>query len=100
MIDGEPVSASRIRRLIEQGEVQQAARLLGRPFTIDFSVVGGQHLGRLLGTPTINQPLPAHFVRPSFRVYASSGGGGRKVRSGVTNIGVRPTGGATVPCRD
>ncbi len=40
MIDGEPVSASRIRRLIEQGEVQQAARLLGRPFTIDFAVVG------------------------------------------------------------
>ena len=47
-VDGLPVSASRIRRFIEQGEVQQAARMLGRPFTIDFPVVGGQKLGRLL----------------------------------------------------
>ena len=42
LVDGEPVSASRIRRYIEQGEVQEAARMLGRPFTIDFEVVGGQ----------------------------------------------------------
>lgn len=97
LVDGEPVSASRIRRYIEQGEVQEAARMLGRPFTIDFEVVGGQHLGRLLGTPTINQPLPPHFVRPRFGVYASSVEVDGKVTHGVTNIGVRPTVGADAP---
>ena len=97
LMDGEPVSSSRIRRLVETGEVRQAARLLGRAFTLDFEVVGGQKLGRLLGTPTINQPLPPHFVRPCFGVYASSVEVEGRVTHGVTNIGVRPTVGADGP---
>lgn len=96
-IDRQPVSASRIRRLIESGEVEEAAKLLGRPFTIDFEVVGGQKLGHLLGTPTINQPLPPHFVRPRFGVYATSVQVNGKVTHGVTNIGVRPTVGSDGP---
>ena len=76
-VDGLPVSASRIRRFIEQGEVQQAARMLGRPFTIDFPVVGGQKLGRLLGTPTINQPLPPPLYPAEIRRLRRLGGGGR-----------------------
>ena len=97
VVDGEPVSASRIRRLIEQGEVREASRLLGRPFTIDFPVVGGQKLGRLLGTPTINQPLPPHFVRPRFGVYAASVEADGKAVHAVTNVGIRPTVGADGP---
>lgn len=97
LVDGQPVSSSRIRRCIEQGEVRQAARLLGRSFTLDFTVVGGRRLGRLLGTPTINQPLPPHFVRPRYGVYASSVEVGGRVSHGVTNIGVRPTVGAPGP---
>ena len=97
LLDGQPVSASRIRRCIEEGDVHQAARLLGRPFTIDFPVEGGQKLGRLLGTPTINQPLPPHFIRPRFGVYASSVEVEGRVTHGVTNIGVRPTVGADGP---
>ena len=97
LVDGEPVSASRIRRLIEEGEMEEAARLLGRPFTLDFPVVGGRKLGRLLGTPTINQPLPPHFVRPRFGVYAASVEAGGRVSHGVANIGVRPTVGADGP---
>ena len=96
-VDGLPVSASRIRRFIEQGEVQQAARMLGRPFAIDFPVVGGQKLGRLLGTPTINQPLPPHFIRPKFGVYAASVEVDGRVTHGVTNVGIRPTVGADAP---
>lgn len=97
LVGGEPVSATRIRRLIEDGRVEEAGRLLGRPFTIDFPVVGGQKLGRLLGAPTINQPLPDHFVRPRFGVYASSVEAEGRVTHGVTNIGVRPTVGAEGP---
>lgn len=97
LVDGEPVSASRIRRCIEQGDIREATRLLGHPFTLDFSVVGGQKLGRLLGTPTINQPLPLHFIRPKFGVYAASIEVDGRVTHGVTNIGVRPTVGADGP---
>ena len=90
-VDGEPVSSSRIRRLVEQGDMRQASRLLGRPFIIDFPVVTGQQLGRKLGTPTINQPLPADFVRPRFGVYASSVEVDGRLYHGVTNVGMRPT---------
>lgn len=90
-IDGQPVSSSRIRRLVEQGDMPQAARLLGRPFRVDFPVVTGQKLGRVLGTPTINQPLPEGFVHPRFGVYASSVETGGEIYHGVTNVGMRPT---------
>ncbi len=90
-VEGEPVSSSRIRRLVEQGEVREASRLLGRAFCIDFPVVSGQKLGRVLGTPTINQPLPPDFVHPRFGVYASCVETGGRVYHGVTNVGMRPT---------
>ncbi|HBT65391.1 MAG TPA: hypothetical protein DEB10_12110 [Ruminococcaceae bacterium] len=96
-IDGQPVSASRIRRLIESGDIQQATRLLGHSFTLDMKVVGGQRLGHLLGAPTINQPLPPGFVRPKFGVYASIVEVDGKIAHGVTNIGVRPTVGSAEP---
>lgn len=97
MAGGEPVSSSRIRRLIEQGDMQAANRLLGRSLTIDATVVDGQHLGRKLGTPTINQPLPPELVRPRFGVYASAVLIDGEVTYGVTNIGVHPTVGETAP---
>lgn len=97
MVDGQPVSASLIRRLIASGNMKEAAKLLGRPFTIDFEVAGGRKLGRLLGTPTINQPLPAHFVRPRYGVYATSVEVDGHVTHGVTNVGIRPTVGSDGP---
>ena len=97
VVDGEPVSSTRIRRIIESGQVEKAAKLLGRPFTLDIEVVGGQRLGKLLGSPTINQPLPKNFVRPRFGVYASSLEVGGHVMYGVTNIGLRPTVGSDAP---
>lgn len=91
VIGGAPVSSTRIRRLVEAGEMERAAEMLGRLFGFDFRVAHGRKLGRTLGAPTINQPLPDGFVRPRFGVYASivSLEGARY--SGVTNIGVRPT---------
>ena len=66
-------------------------------FNYHFPVVGGQKLGRLLGTPTINQPLPPHFVRPCFGVYAASVEADGKAVHAVTNVGIRPTVGADGP---
>ena len=93
----EPISSSRIRRCLKEGNVLQANRMLGYPFTLRFPVVSGQRLGRKLGFPTINQRLPSTFIRPRFGVYASAVVVDGKVTWGVTNIGIHPTVGKTEP---
>lgn len=88
---GQPVSSTRIRRALENGDAALAERLLGRPFGFSFTVVEGNRIGRTLGTPTINQQLPEGFVMPKFGVYASIVHVDGEKRCGVTNIGVKPT---------
>ncbi len=90
-IDGQPVSSSRIRRLVEQGDMPQAARLLGRPLPRGFSRGNGAEAGTVLGTPTINQPLPEGFVHPRFGGVCLQCGDGGEIYHGVTNVGMRPT---------
>ena len=90
-VAGETVSSTRIRACLEQGDVQQAGQLLGRPFGYDFEVTHGRKLGRTWGTPTINQPFPAGYVLPRFGVYASLVEVEGQKYYGVTNIGVKPT---------
>ena len=88
---GERISATRIRGAIERGEMEDAAAMLGRPFGFEFEVVHGNRIGRTIGTPTINQHFPAHFILPRFGVYASRVYIGGKAYCGVTNVGVKPT---------
>ena len=88
---GEPVSSTRIRGLMEAGKAEETARLLGRPFTYESPVVSGRHLGRKLGTPTLNQNVPEELVLPKFGVYVSAVSFGGTVFAGVTNVGVKPT---------
>lgn len=90
-VAGETVSSTRIRACLEQGDVQQAGQLLGRPFGYDFEVTHGRQLGRTWGTPTINQPFPQGYVLPRFGVYASLVEVEGQKYYGVTNIGVKPT---------
>ena len=90
-VAGETVSSTRIRACLEQGDVQQAGQLLGRPFGYDFEVTHGRQFGRTWGTPTINQPFPAGYVLPRFGVYASLVEVEGQKYYGVTNIGVKPT---------
>ena len=90
-VAGETVSSTRIRACLEQGDVQQAGQLLGRPFGYDFEVTHGRQLGRTCGTPTINQPFPQGYVLPRFGVYASLVEVEGQKYYGVTNIGVKPT---------
>lgn len=85
------VSTTRIRSLVQAGDMQGAAGLLGRAFLIDFTVEHGRRLGRGLGVPTINQALPDDFIRPCFGVYASVTVIGGKRYTSVTNVGVKPT---------
>ncbi|MEW6336446.1 MAG: bifunctional riboflavin kinase/FAD synthetase [Acidobacteriota bacterium] len=93
VLDGpEPISSTRVRGQVAAGQIEEAWRLLARPYFVDGMVYRGERMGRQLGFPTINvqvenELLPAHGVYvtaiqiPSFsRVFPS-----------VTNIGVRPT---------
>lgn len=97
LLGGSPVSSTRIREEAAKGRMEEAAALLGRPFCFDTPVVHGRQLGRTLGVPTINQPIPADFVLPRFGVYASVVQVDGKSYYGVTNVGVKPTVGADAP---
>ena len=97
LLDGAPVSSTRIRTAVAAGEMELAARMLGRPYRIDFEVVHGRALGRTIGLPTINQPFPEAFVLPKFGVYAAAVTIDGRSYHAVTNIGVKPTVGADGP---
>lgn len=88
---GERISATRIRKAIENGEMEDVTAMLGRPFGFCFEVVHGNHIGHTIGTPTINQNFPPRFVLPRFGVYASAVYVDGKTYCGVTNVGVKPT---------
>ncbi|MBO4583724.1 MAG: riboflavin biosynthesis protein RibF [Clostridia bacterium] len=90
-LDGEPVSSSRIRRLIGDGDVENAARALGRPYSTDFPVEHGRRIGRSIGFPTINNSFPQGRLIPGFGVYATRALVDGVWRGAVTNVGTKPT---------
>ncbi len=91
-IEGRVVSSTYIRELLSQGRIEEANRFLGHPHTLADTVHSGYHLGRKLGTPTINMRIPEGVLVPRHGVYAAK----VFIEDGsshlaVTNIGVRPT---------
>lgn len=84
------VSSTLIRRLITEGRIDEASRLLGRPFSILGTVVSGTRLARTLGYPTANVN-PHHEVMPPSGVYAVKVRFKERLYKGVMNIGIRPT---------
>lgn len=90
-IDGLPVSSSRIRACLTEGDVATAARLLGRPYALESRVLHGKSLGHTWGFPTANQNFPADRLIPAHGVYAVACHTPDGVYAGVANIGLRPT---------
>lgn len=92
-VAGEPVSSTRIRGLLESGEIEHANTLLGYSYFAHGVVVPGKRLGRTLGFPTLNIEWTPE-LRPRFGVYAvlvsDSKSAGQAFR-GVANYGLRPT---------
>jgi riboflavin kinase/FMN adenylyltransferase len=68
----EGVSSTEIRRHLHAGEVQEAARLLGRPPELDGIVVGGDQRGGTLGYPTANLAVDAGLLVPAYGIYAGA----------------------------
>ncbi len=89
-----PVSSSEIRSALQRGDLPSAARLLGRPWTIQGEVVPGAGRGRSLGFPTANLKTDRPLPLPA-GVYACQALVDRARYQAVINVGVRPTFGET-----
>lgn len=87
------ISSSQIRAALQAGEIPQANRLLGRPYTLVGTVVQGQQLGRTIGFPTANLQLPPEKFLPRQGVYSVrvASAALETPRLAVMNIGNRPT---------
>jgi riboflavin kinase / FMN adenylyltransferase len=90
-MDGQGVSATRIRRLLSQGDVTGAARLLGRFPCIRGEVVEGDKRGRLIGFPTANLGLNQRWAIPADGVYVAYTHLKGEKKPSAVNIGMRPT---------
>jgi riboflavin kinase/FMN adenylyltransferase len=102
-LDGQAVSSTRIRELVQAGQVREASRWLGRSFSLRGEVVGGTGRGRELGFPTANLHLHPRQVLPADGVYAArvglpravctpaNAGKGNPPRPALAYVGRRPT---------
>jgi riboflavin kinase/FMN adenylyltransferase len=88
---GGPISSSRIRDALIDGDCEEAARLLTRPYRIAGIVQHGDKLGRTIGFPTANIDM-GNYLRPRYGIYAVRVRlpDGRLV-DGAANLGIRPT---------
>jgi len=91
LVDGAPISSTRIRHLVQAGEMEEASLLLGRPYHLTGLVVHGSHRGGGLGFPTANVAPPDGRVLPPDGVYAAHLRMGAQMWPAVTYIGTRPT---------
>jgi riboflavin kinase/FMN adenylyltransferase len=97
ILRGAPVSSSRIRTLLREGDVSHARALLGRPFAVQSTPASGRGYGTRYAVPTINlAPYPE--ILPANGVYVTTlkvgDGHSAETFQGVTNVGNRPTFGA------
>ena len=89
-VEGQRASSTAIRKYLAMGELEQAARLLGRPYRMAGRVIKGQQLGRQLGYPTANIRLAASPspLKGIFAIRTRWGDSGW--HDGVANLGTRP----------
>lgn len=90
LADGAPVSSTRLRRCLAEGDVALAHRLLGRPYVLSGTVAHGEGRGAGLGFPTANLDGAATLL-PGNGVYATRACCGGRSFDAVTNIGCKPT---------
>ncbi|GAB4581171.1 MAG: bifunctional riboflavin kinase/FAD synthetase [Anaerolineales bacterium] len=89
--EGKTVSSSQIRKLIAEGQMEETAELLGRPYSLSGKVIEGAKRGRTIGIPTANLSADDSLAIPARGVYACRVWVNARVVDAVTNIGLRPT---------
>ena len=95
--EGREVSSTYVRECVEQGQMELAATLLGKPYSVEGEVLHGYKLGRTLDMPTTNICPPERKLLPPFGVYFANVSVWDEGRSdwdtygGITNIGMKPT---------
>ena len=90
-VDGETVSSTRIRELLQDGDVVQAARCLKRQFSLCGTVISGNQIGRTMGFPTANIPCPKELILPKHGVYLARCKVDGVWYPAICNVGTRPT---------
>lgn len=91
-VDNQIVSSTLIRKLISEGKINEAARLLGRPIRLCGEVVHGEKRGgKTLGYPTANLKVAPQLVLPKNGVYVTRAFLGGIAYDSITNIGINPT---------
>lgn len=90
-VDHEIVSSSAIRQYLQQGNIEKANELLGYVYTLQGEVVHGNQIGRTIGFPTANIPVPQQQMIPANGVYAAIATVDGIRYPGILNIGCRPT---------
>ncbi|MFQ5695160.1 MAG: riboflavin biosynthesis protein RibF, partial [Terriglobia bacterium] len=90
VVGGRTASSTAIRQLVTEGQVGQAAQLLGRPFALTGEIKPGAGRGQKLAFPTLNM-APEQECLPGRGVYVSETVLGEQVWPSATNVGVRPT---------
>ena len=91
-IDDVGVSSSKVRKALEEGDIDTANHCLGMPYSISGAVVKGDQLGRQLGFPTANIDIDSHHkLVPAEGIYAVTVNYGTRELKGMLYIGTRPT---------
>ena len=90
-LDGQTISATLVRSLLEQGRTEEANRLLGKPFRLFSTVEHGNGMGKSFGYPTINTKIEAWRISLRRGVYRTAVKIKNNLFAGLTNIGVCPT---------
>ncbi len=95
--DSAPISSTRLRTLLEEGNVREVNALSFAPYTVTGTVQEGKKLGREIGFPTLNIEFPGELLLPRRGVYISRTRIGDREYGSVTNIGQNPTVEQAVP---
>ncbi|MGN1295107.1 MAG: bifunctional riboflavin kinase/FAD synthetase [Bacilli bacterium] len=90
-VNGKKASSTLIKEYIEDGNIDKANNILGRPYTLKGTVIKGNQIGRTLSFPTVNVKIQNDYVIPCFGVYATKIKVDGEFYIGVTNVGIHPS---------
>ena len=90
-VDGEAVSSTGVRKAVREGRMEDAAHMLGTPYSVSGTVEHGKRLGRTIGMPTANLMPEKDKLLPPYGVYYSRVMTEGRTYKGISNVGCKPT---------